>query len=127
MDSEKGKESGSERGIELRIEKMKGKKVIYFSFVLTEAGVKIVPIEGSREAKVNEGATTSGYGLHPSRGVNPVIVGEGVQGGSRGRSLGRGGWGGGWRGGWRGWRGGRGGRGRGGSHEREITQVKRKG
>ena len=53
-----------------------------------EAGVKIVPIEGSREAKVNEGATTSGYGLHPSRGVNPVIVGEGVQGGSRGRSKG---------------------------------------
>ena len=81
-----------------------------------------MPNEGSREAKGDDVATTSGYGLHPSRGVNPTIGGEGVQNGGRGRSSGRG-WRGGWGGGWRGWRGGRGwGRGRG--RGQELTQVK---
>ena len=95
------------------------------SFCITEIGEKGVPAEGSREVIVNDGASTSGYGLHPSRGVSPAIVGGGVQGvrgwGGRGRSQGRGGW----RGGWRGWRGGRGwGRRRG--RGQELTQVDRK-
>ena len=80
-----------------------------------------MPVEGSREAVGKDGASTSGYGLHPSRGVTPAIEGGGAQGrgggGGRGRSQGRGGW--------RGWRGGRGwGRGRG--RGQELNQVDRK-
>ena len=80
---------------------------------------KKVPALGSRnEVAINAGASTSsGFGLHPSRGVSPAIPTRGGfgQGGWRGRGRGN------WRGNW----GGGGGRGNGGRGRGQgMSQVR---